>query len=157
MVNKDELKEIDIKNRTCYYLQDTMRDRDIHSGDTSYETYKNILIYDILYKTSTGAKPLRFRFDEIDGFIKIYDGIIYLVLFDYGWFVGICDRIKYLIKGKTGIADSVNRNFGRTKINSYNSLPIEKILTFHNVIILITSVVNKDKNEYYYNIFLEKG
>ena len=26
-----------------------------------------------------------------------------------------------------------------------------------NVIILITSVFNKDKNNYYYNIFLEKG
>ena len=31
------------------------------------------------------------------------------------------------------------------------------ILTFHNVIILIKSVVNKNKNEYYYNIFLEEG
>ena len=30
-------------------------------------------------------------------------------------------------------------------------------MTFHNVIILFTSVVNKDKNEYYYNIFLQKG
>ena len=31
-----------------------------------------------------------------------------------------------------------------------------KILTFHNVIMLIKSVVNKNKNKYYYNIFLEK-
>ena len=37
-----------------------------------------------------------------------------------------------------------------------NSLPIEKILTFHNVVILIKSVVNENKN-HYYNIFLEKG
>ena len=28
---------------------------------------------------------------------------------------------------------------------------------FHNVIILIMSAVNKNKNEYYHNIFLEKG
>ena len=27
----------------------------------------------------------------------------------------------------------------------------------YNVLILIKSVVNKDKNNYYYNIFLEKG
>ena len=47
---------------------------------------------------------------------------------------------------------SINHNF-----DSYNSLPIEKILTFHKVIILIKSVVNKNKNNYYYNIFLEKG
>ena len=30
-------------------------------------------------------------------------------------------------------------------------------MTFHNVIILIKSVVNKNKNHYYCNIFLEKG
>ena len=28
-----------------------------------------------------GTKPLRIRFDKIDGFIKIYDGTRYLVSF----------------------------------------------------------------------------
>ena len=68
----------------------------------------------------------------------------------------ICDKVKYLISGKSGITDSINLNFGKIRINSYNSLPIEKILTFHIVIILIKSVVNKNKNNYYYNIFLEE-
>ena len=36
-------------------------------------------------------------------------------------------------------------------------LPLEKVLTFHNVVILIKSVFNKDKNNHYYDIFLEKG
>ena len=36
-------------------------------------------------------------------------------------------------------------------------IPIEKTLTFHNVIVLIKSVFNKNENNYYYNIFLEKG
>ena len=44
----------------------------------------------------------------------------------------------------------------RIRIDSYNSLSLEKPLTFH-VIILIKSVVNKNKNNCYYNIFLEKG
>ena len=39
----------------------------------------------------------------------------------------------------------------------YNYLLIEKILTFYNAVKLIKSVVNKNKNKYYYNIFLEKG
>ena len=42
--------------------------------------------------------------------------------------------------------DSVNHNFRRIRIDSYNSLSIEKILTFRNVIILIKSVVDKNKN-----------
>ena len=36
MESKDELKEIDIKNRTCYYFDDIIRvcDRDIDSSDS---------------------------------------------------------------------------------------------------------------------------
>ena len=61
-----------------------------------------------------------------------------------------------LISEKSGIIDSINRNFGRIRINSCNSLSIEKMFTFHNAIILIKSVVNENKNNYYYNILLEK-
>ena len=65
------------------------------------------------------------------------------------------DRIKDLIRKK--VVFQINHNFARIRINSYNSLPIEKTLIFHNVIIIIKSVVNENKNNYYYNIFLEKG
>ena len=64
--------------------------------------------------------------------------------------------VKHIYE-KSGITDSINHNFSRIRIDSYDSLPIEKVLTFHNVIILIKSVANKNKNEYYYNIFFEKG
>ena len=58
---------------------------------------------------------------------------------------------------KIGVTFSINHNFARIRIDSYNSLPIENILTFHNVIILIKSVVNENKNNYYLNTFLENG
>ena len=94
----------------------------------------------------------------MDGFIISLDGKIkHLILFDYGLFNKICDNIKYLISQKSGITNSINHNFGKIGIYSYNSLPIKKILTFYNVITLIKSVANKNKNKYYYNIFLEKG
>ena len=54
-------------------------------------------------------------------------------------------------------AEDINLNFGEIRIESYSSLPIEKILTFHIVTILIKAVVNKNKNNYCYIIFLEKG
>ena len=99
---------------------------------------------------------MRIRFDKIDGFIKIHDKIRYLVLFGYSHCDKICDKIKYLISDKSGITDSVNHNFARIRIELYNSLPTEKILTFHNVIILIKSAVDKNKYEYCYNIFLHE-
>ena len=122
MESKDELKKIDIKNHTCYYFDDIMRvrDRDIDFNDILLykklckEKCENILIYNISYKTSTGAKPLCIRLDEIDGFIKIHDGIRYLVLFDCS--DEICDRIKFLISKKSGFKDSFNHNFARIRI-----------------------------------------
>ena len=44
---------------------------------------RNILIYDISYKTSTGEKPLRIRFNKVDGFIKFtteLDILCYLII-----------------------------------------------------------------------------
>ena len=100
-----------------------------------------------MYKTPTGPKPLRIRFYKIDGFIIALDGKIkHLVLFDYRLLDNICDKIKYLISKKKNITNSISYNFGKIKIDSYNYLPIKKVLTFHNVIILIKSAVNKNKN-----------
>ena len=164
MESKGELKETDNKNRTCYYFDDIIRarNRDSYSTDilldeTLYkENQEMILIYDISYKTSAGAKRLRIRLDKIDAFIKIHDRIRYLVLFDYSYCDKICVKIRYLLIEKSGITDSINHNFAKITIDSYDFLPIEKILTFH-VIIHIKSVANKNKNEYYYNIFLKKS
>ena len=54
------------------------------------------------------------RFNNIDGFIRVGGGEFrYLVLFDYGLFDKICDKIKYLISEKSGVTNSVNHNFGK--------------------------------------------
>ena len=58
------------------------------------------------------------------------DEFRHLVLFSYELFDKICDKIKYLISKKSCITDSINHNFREIRIDSYNSLPIEKILTF---------------------------
>ena len=49
MENKDELKEVYIKNRTCSYFDDIMKATDIDSGNILLDEkiYKNILICDI--------------------------------------------------------------------------------------------------------------
>ena len=63
--------------------------------------YENISVYNISYKSPTGPKPLRITFDKIDGFILSLDGKIkHLILFDYGLFDKICDKIEYLISKK---------------------------------------------------------
>ena len=44
--------------------------------------YQNISFYNILCKKFIDAKPLRIRFEKVNGLIKIYNGIRYLELSD---------------------------------------------------------------------------
>ena len=54
-------------------------------------------MYNISYKTLINAKPMRIRFDKIDGFIRVYDGTRYLVLFGSEKSDFIYNKISYLI------------------------------------------------------------
>ena len=103
-----------------------------------------------------GLKLLRIRFDKIDGFIKVCDGSKYLVLLDAAKYDAVYNRIRYLISLKSRIRDALSHYYSIFKVDSYDYLPIKKTLILYNVIILIKSVLNKDKNHYYCKIFLEK-
>ena len=85
-----------------------------------------------------GPKPLHIKFDKIDGFIRVCDGTRYLVLFGPEKYDVIFNRIRYPMGVKTGIRFVVSQNYTRIKVDSYDSLPLEKILA------LIKSVLNKD-------------
>ena len=103
-----------------------------------------------------GSEPLHIRFDKIDGAIRIYDGTTYLILFVPEKYDAIYNRIRYLISLKSSITYIFSHYYAKLKVDSYDSLPIEKTLTLHNVIILIKSVLNKDQNQYYYHTSFEK-
>ena len=150
MKNKNELKETDIKNHVCYYFDDIINGTDINQSNILLDKklYEHNSVYLISYKIQTGPKPLHIRFDKTDGFIISIDGKIKgLVLFDYELINKICDKI-ILISKKKSITNGMNHNFGKIKIDSYNSLPIKNMLIFHNVIILIKLAINKSENKY---------
>ena len=98
---------------------------------------------DILYKTFVSAKPLLVWFEKLDEFIKIYDAITYLVLFAFGRYDAVYNGTKYL--KKSGIKSSVNHYFVRVRIYSNFPLPVEKILTFHNVITSLSQLLIRMK------------
>ena len=60
MESNDQLKEIDIKNRTCYYFHDviTIEDFDINIL-IDEKPCENILVYNILYKSLRDSKPFQ--------------------------------------------------------------------------------------------------
>ena len=126
---KLKLKEIDIKNYVCYFFDDIINGSKINFSNMllNKKLYENIPVYNISNKSPTGPKPWHIRFDKIDGFIISLDGKIrHSILFNYGFVDKICDKIKYLISKKSDITNSINYNFGKIKIDSYNSLPFKR-------------------------------
>ena len=158
MESNDKLKETDIKNCTCYYFDDIIKieDFDLDNILVDKKSYENILVYNISYKCLIYSKPLRIRFDKIDGLIRVYDGTRYLVLLGSEKHDPVYNRIRYLISVKSGITYIISHNYANIRVDSHNSLPLEKAITLRNIIILVKSVWKKDKNNYYYNISLEK-
>ena len=158
METNDQLIEIDIKNSTCCYFDDIIRIEKFNLDNilTGEKSYKNIVVFNISFNISIDSKPLRIRFQKTHGFIKVYDGTRCLVLFGSEKYDSIYGRNRYLISVKSGITFIISQNYANIKKLSHNSLPLEKTMTFRNVIILIKSVWNKNKNNYHYNIFLEK-
>ena len=90
------------------------------------------MIYDISYRAFIGAKPFCIRLDKIDGFIRVYDGSRYLLLF-------VTEKYdaKYLF----------SHYYAKIKVDFYYSFPLENTLTLY-VIIHIQAVFNKDQNHY---------
>ena len=124
----DKLKEIDIKNRTCYYFDDIIKIEgfDLDNILIDEKSYENILVYNISYKSLNNSKPLCIRFDKIDGFIRVYYGTRYLVLLGSEKYDSIDNRIRYIISVKSGITYKISYNYPRIKVDSYDSLLLKK-------------------------------
>ena len=61
------------ENCMCYYFHDIIKveDFDLDNISIDEKSHKNILIYDISYKTLINPKPLHIRFNKIDGYRRI--------------------------------------------------------------------------------------
>ena len=57
-----------------------IEDFDLNNVLIDENSYENILVYNISYKSLIDSKPWRIRFDKLDGFIRVYDRTKYLVL-----------------------------------------------------------------------------
>ena len=93
---------------------------------------------------------------KIDGFIRVFDGTRNFLLFGPEKYDASYKRGGYLLRLKSGITYVIPDNYARIEFDSFDSLPLEKTLTLHNVTINVKPVLNRDQNHFYYNIFLEK-
>ena len=92
-----------------------------------------------------GAKTLCIRFDKVHEFIRVYEKSRYFVLFAGEKYDLIYNRIRYPVGEKSRIANVISNNYANIKVDSFDSLLLEKTLTFVNVIIHIKLVGIKIK------------
>ena len=80
MESNDKSKEINIKHHTLYFFKDIIKIEDFNFDNILLDekSHGNILIYEISDKILIYRKTVRITFD---GFVRVYDGTRYLVLF----------------------------------------------------------------------------
>ena len=54
---------------------------------------------------------MRIRYNKIVGFIRVYDGTRFIVLFGSEEYDFIYNRIRYLINVKSGITSMISHNY----------------------------------------------
>ena len=111
----------------CYYFNDITKIEDFDVDNTLLheKSYKNILVFNISYKTLICPKPLCIRLNKVDGFITVYDGTRYLALFGPGKYNATYNRIRYVISQKSGIAYAFSHNHAKVKSETCDPLPLE--------------------------------
>ena len=144
------VNEIDTNNQPCYYFDDiiNINDLDLENILIDEKSYKNVLIYDVAYKTSYGAKPLHTDFEKVNGYIIKYNKIRYLTSYHSNKKMKeFLIELRYLIMLQSNISDVYSHKYAKFEIGSDNDLPSEKTITIHIVTILDESVL--DENDDY--------
>ena len=93
-------EEMNITNRTCYYVDDIIKIKDFDFDNIFFNENTIIRKYFGSYKTLNAAKPLQIRFVKVDGFTKTFVRTKNSVLFGLEECDAIYNRIRYLINKK---------------------------------------------------------
>ena len=163
-------KQLNIKNRTYYFYDDiiNIKDFDPKLLRLDKKSSMDITIYYISCVTKkpeyniNGVNPLYLLIGELDGFIEEIEGIKYLnvfltynnndVLLKYAevW-SGIKDQIIKINDGQIG---EYGKDYMKIKFDSDDNLPLNKILKFRILTIIIKNIFEND-GKYYAQFFLD--
>ena len=162
-------KQLNIKNRTYYFYNDLINIKDF-DPKLDKKSSTDISIYYIGYVTKKpeynidSVNPLYLLIGEIVGFIEEENESKYLnialtdsnneVLKKYAevW-SGIKDQIK---KINNGLVGDYGKDYMKIKIDSDGSLPLNTVLEFRILSIIIRNVFEKG-GKYYPQIFLDES
>ena len=115
------------------------------------------------YENINSVNLLYLIIGEVDGYIEEKNGNKYLILASRDknnevleTYTELWDKIKYLIKAiKGGKSGEYEKVFMRINFNSDDNLPLNKILKFHNLTVIVRSAFEED-GKYYSQGFLDE-
>ena len=144
-----ETKQINIKNRS-YYLYNNLidlKDFDAKSLKIDKKSYKNIDIYYIGYITIKkiddyesiySVNSLYLRIGHASGYIEEKNGNKYFIFNSVDENADVWDGIKNKIKATNGDKQNdYGKDYMKIKFNSDDDLPLNKLLNFRLMIIMI--------------------
>ena len=163
-------KQINLKNRSCYFWNDQIWINNFDAKNLKLDK-KSVMDINIYYTgyvikkpeyNINSVNPLYLFITELDGFIdeKTANKYLNITLTDSNndvliKYAEVWNGIKNQIKKINN--DSVveyDKDYMKIKFDSDDKLPLNKVLKFHAVIIIISSVFERD-GKYYPPIFLD--
>ena len=161
-----ETKQINFKNRTYYFCNDIidLKDFDAKLLKIRQKSYKNIEIYYIGYITIKkiddyesiySVRFLYLRIGHTRGYIEEESGNKYLIFDSVNenkevlkQYFKIWNGIKNKIKAINGDDCDYGKDYMKIKFNYDNDLPLNKLLKFHLMTIIIRCVFSEDRKLY---------
>ena len=141
------MKEINIKNRTYYFFNDTIniKNFDLNQIKTDQKSYNNLS-----YVRISSVDPLYLIIDKVDRYIEENNENKYLTLVSTDKSKGtlkkyteLWDKIKDLIRSITKTPGNYSEKYMKIKFNSDNILPLNKILKIRNLTVVVKSIMHK--------------
>ena len=163
------IKQINITNRTYYFFNEMINIKKFDSSllKIDKKSYKNIGIYYIRYITIksisdyeniNSSNPLYLIIGEVDGYIEENNGNKYLTFASRKAekYKKLWDEIKYHIQTiNAGRSGKCEKDYMKVKFSSVGDLPLNKILKFRILTIIVRSVFEED-GKYYPQVFLDE-
>ena len=168
-----EVKQINIKNQTYYFYNDIidLKDFDAKLLKIDKKSYKNIDIYYIGYITIKkiddyesiySVNPLYLRIGHASGYIEEKTGNKYLIFDSVDENKGVLKKIRRCLGWNKNKIKAINgdkendyeKDYMKIKFNSDDDLPLNKLLKFHLMTIIIRCVFSED-GKLYPQLFLD--
>ena len=168
-----KIRQIKIKDRTCYFYNDQidLKDSDARLLKICKKDYNEIDIYYIGYVTIRKigdynnincVNPLYLMIDEMIGHFEEKNENKYLVLDEINENKEVSNKYKEVWKGIKKEIETINsgkkfeygKDFKKIRFESNDDLPLNRVLKFYNITIIIRSVFSEN-NKLYPQLFLD--